>query len=79
MRSDTEKTSQPQGLDNRTSPALSLPALLLQFLRIGVIGFGGGMAVIALMERDLVRKKHVLDAEEFIHGVGSDRCSAPLR
>ncbi len=78
MRNDTEKTLQPQGLDNRTTPALSLPALILHFLKIGTIGFGGGMAMIALMERDLVRKKHALDAEEFIHGVGLGQVLGPF-
>jgi chromate transporter len=78
MRNGTERPLQPQGLDNRTSPAISLPALILHFLKIGVIGFGGGMAMIALMERDLVRKKHVLDAEEFIHGVALGQVLGPF-
>jgi len=78
MRNDTEKTLQPRSLDERTSPTLSLPALVLHFLKIGTIGFGGGMAMIALMERDLVRKKHALDAEEFIHGVALGQVLGPF-
>jgi chromate transporter len=58
--------------------ALSLPALFLQFLRIGAIGFGGGMAVIALMERELVQKRRVLEAEEFLHGVGLGQVLGPF-
>ena len=57
---------------------LSLRALLWQFLKIGTIGFGGGMAVIALMERDLVREKRALDAEEFLHGVGLGQVLGPF-
>ena len=34
--------------------------------------------MIALMERDLVRKKHALDAEEFIHGVALGQVLGPF-
>ena len=78
MLNDKEKTSQPQHPREGVRPALSLPALILHFLKIGTIGFGGGMAMIALMERDLVRKKHALDAEEFIHGVGLGQVLGPF-
>jgi chromate transporter len=60
------------------APKLSLPALLLQFLRIGAIGFGGGMAVIAFMERDLIQKRRVLEPEEFLHGVGLGQILGPF-
>ncbi len=59
-------------------PAISLPALLLDFLKIGAIGFGGGMAIIALMERDLIRKRRVLEAEEFLQGVGLGQVLGPF-
>jgi chromate transporter len=64
---------------SRTPPALpalsdseriSLLRLLAAFLKIGSIGFGGGMAVIALMEREFVQKRRLLTGEEFLHGVG---------
>jgi len=50
--------------------AVSLGRLLILFLKIGSIGFGGGMAVIALMERELVRKRRLIPLDEFVHGVG---------
>lgn len=40
------------------------------FARIGATGFGGGMAVVALMERELVRKRKLVPLDEFLHGVG---------
>ncbi len=40
------------------------------FARIGATGFGGGMAVIALMEQELVRRRKLLSLDEFLHGVG---------
>jgi chromate transporter len=52
------------------SDRISLVRLLAAFLRIGSIGFGGGMAVIALMEREFVQKRKLLTGEEFLHGVG---------
>ena len=50
--------------------AVSLPSLLASFIKIGSIGFGGGMAVIALMENEFVRKRRVIPLDEFVSGVG---------
>ncbi|MCX6632406.1 MAG: chromate transporter, partial [Candidatus Solibacter sp.] len=49
---------------------ISLVRLLAVFLKTGSIGFGGGMAVIALMDREFVQKRKLLTGEEFLHGVG---------
>lgn len=57
---------------------LSLVALALTFLKIGIIGFGGGMAIIALMERELVKKRRVIGEEEFLHGVGLSQILGPF-
>ena len=57
---------------------LSLPALALAFLKIGTIGFGGGMAIIALMEHELVRKRRVIEPNEFLHGVGLGQMLGPF-
>jgi hypothetical protein len=48
---------------------VSLAALALEFLKIGAAGFGGGMAIIALMEHELVKKRRVIESDEFAHGV----------
>ena len=57
---------------------LSLAALALTFLKIGTIGFGGGMAIIALMEHELVRKRRVIEPDEFPHGVGLSQILGPF-
>jgi chromate transporter len=57
---------------------LSLPGLALAFLKIGTIGFGGGMAIIALMEHELVRKRRVVEPDEFLHGVGLGQILGPF-
>lgn len=49
---------------------LSLGNLCWAFLKIGSIGFGGGMAVIALMEQEIARKRRLISVDEFAHGVG---------
>ena len=54
----------------RRQPGVALIDLALLFARIGALGFGGGMAVVALMEQELVRRRRLLKLEEFLHGVG---------
>ncbi len=44
--------------------------MLAFFFKIGTIGFGGGMVVIAIMEQEFVQKPRQLPAEEFLHAVG---------
>jgi chromate transporter len=56
--------------DVDSAAPVSLARLLAIFLKIGSIGFGGGLAVIALMEREFVRKRHLVPPDEFVHGVG---------
>jgi chromate transport protein ChrA len=50
--------------------SVSFVRLLVAFLKIGSIGFGGGMAVIALMEQEFVRKRRLISLDEFVHSVG---------
>jgi chromate transporter len=57
---------------------ISLPELALEFLKIGAAGFGGGMAIIALMERELVTKRRVMEADEFAHGVALGQILGPF-
>jgi len=46
----------------------TLRALIWLFLKLGAIGFGGGMAVIALLEHELVQRRALMSSEEFLHG-----------
>lgn len=48
---------------------ISLREIAWTFLVIGTTGFGGGLAVIAMMQDLLVVKKRWLELEEFSHGV----------
>lgn len=44
---------------------ISLGSLALSFLRLGAIGFGGPLALIALMEQEFVREKKWIKKERF--------------
>lgn len=57
---------------------ISLKQLLLQFLKIGSIGFGGGMAVIALIEKELIKKRCAIPLDEFLHGIGFGQILGPF-
>lgn len=58
--------------------SISLSHLALLFLKIGAIGFGGGMAVVALMDREFAGKRRLLSEDEFIHGVALGQILGPL-
>src|SRR5512135_48249 len=57
---------------------VSFLRMALAFLKIGAIGFGGGMAVIYIMERDCVTRRGCVKAEEFLHGVGLGQILGPF-
>lgn len=52
--------------------------MAVRFLKIGTLGFGGGMAIISLMERECLRKHRCVEAEEFLHGVGLGQILGPF-
>lgn len=49
--------------------------LLFSFMKIGTFTFGGGFAMIPLIERDVVRKYKWLTTEEFIDMLAVTQCS----
>jgi len=50
-------------------PAVPLGRLMRYFLWLGAFGFGGPIATVGYMQRDLVEKRHWLDRTEFLNGV----------
>ena len=71
-------TSPEGGAQSEPGGAISLGRLLLAFLKIGAIGFGGGMAVIALMEQEFAAKRRLLSEDEFVHGVALGQILGPV-
>jgi chromate transporter len=75
---DGVKGGVANGGGDTAAPRLSLSWLVLAFLKIGCIGFGGGMATIALMEQEFVRRWRIIDPDEFLHGVGLGQVLGPF-
>ncbi len=64
--SQSDSTSR-EAAHQRTKP--SFLWLAWRFLTIGTYGFGGGFAIIAVMEREFVTRYRSLSPQEFLHGV----------
>jgi chromate transporter len=47
----------------------SLRELVLYFLKLGTIGFGGPIALVGYMERDLVEQKQWINKEQYLRGL----------
>jgi len=57
---------------------VSLIELAKVFLTIGTIGFGGGLAIIALMQDYAVERKKWLSVDEFCHGIALGQFLGPF-
>jgi len=54
---------------SQLTPRVSLLELAKVFLVIGTIGFGGGMAIVALIQDYVVTRRKWMDLDEYTHGV----------
>jgi len=63
---------------NSSAPKVSLSEIFLTFATIGLTGFGGGMAIIALVERVAVREKGWISPDEFMHGLAFGQILGPF-
>jgi chromate transporter len=52
-----------------TTPAYTLKQLILYFLKLGTIGFGGPVALVGYMHRDLVEKRKWISEEDYKEGL----------
>ena len=67
------------GTPGTEKPPYSLKSLLLYFLRLGAAGFGGPVALVGRMERDLVADHGWLSREEYVRGLAlSQLAPGPL-
>jgi chromate transporter len=57
---------------------VTLPQLAWTFFMIGATGFGGGMAIVALVERRCVLEKKWLKHDEFMHGLAFGQILGPF-
>ena len=58
------QTIEPSG-----RPAFSLGAFAMYFLKLGALGFGGPIALVGKMERDLVAGRRWIDKQEYDEGL----------
>ena len=63
---------------NMTAERVKLSEIFLTFIKIGLTGFGGGMAIVALVERICVREKEWITGEEFLHGLAFGQILGPF-
>ena len=57
----------------------TLHALLFYFLRLGALGFGGPIALVGYMQRDLVEDRKWVSKEDYFEGLTfSQLCPGPL-
>lgn len=59
-------------------PRVRLMEIAKVFLTIGATGFGGGMAMIAMMQDYCVRRRRWLDVDEFSHGIAFGQILGPF-
>ncbi len=51
------------------TPPVAFPRLLLYYLGLGVLGFGGPIAAVGYMQRDLVEERGWLDRQDLLDGI----------
>src|SRR5438477_820551 len=59
-------------IDRRAAEALvpcTLTELLLYFLRLGTAGFGGPIALVGYMQRDLVEERRWISRQDYVEGL----------
>lgn len=61
-----------------TPAKASLSEIFLLFFKIGLTGFGGGMAIVALTERMVVKERGWVTPEEFLHGLAFGQVLGPF-
>lgn len=59
-------------------PTVKLSDIFLTFATVGITGFGGGMAIVALVERICVKEKQWISSEEFMHGLAFGQLLGPF-
>ena len=57
------------GSDASTVPCYTLWQLVLYFLRLGALGFGGPVALVGYMHRDLVERRHWITDADYKEGL----------
>jgi chromate transporter len=68
---NNERGDTTNGENDIAGPAdrVGFGRILAYFLKLGAIGFGGPIATVGYMQRDLVEQRHWMDRQDFLDGV----------
>src|SRR5216110_1630417 len=66
---NSETTQPPSVLGAPSTASYTLRDLLLYFLRLGTVGFGGPIALAGHMQRDLVEQRGWVSRQDYIEGL----------
>src|ERR1700719_852349 len=61
--------------DGASTVAFSLRELLVYFLRLGTLGFGGPIALAGHMQKDLVEERHWVSKPDYLEGLAFSQLS----
>src|SRR5207302_5311466 len=70
-----EPKRQPPVLDGASLAPFTLRDLLLYFLRLGTLGFGGPIALAGYMQRDLVENRRWFTRQDYAEGLALSQLS----
>src|SRR5438270_12069109 len=70
-----EPKRQPQMVDCASTTSYTLRDLLLYFLRLGTIGFGGPIALAGHMQKDLVEDRRWVSKQDYLEGLAFSQLS----
>src|SRR5438067_7174831 len=70
-----EPKRQPQVVDRVSMVSFTLRDLLVYFLRLGTLGFGGPIALAGHMQRDLVERRHWVSMPDYLEGLAFSQLS----
>src|SRR5437879_298811 len=70
-----EPKRQPPVLDGASLAPFTLRDLLLYFLRLGTLGFGGPIALAGYMQRDLVEGRRWVSKQDYLEGLAFSQLS----
>ena len=69
MPNEYSKAGKQKIMEQRTKPAYSIAQLTKYFLKLGTTGFGGPVALVGYMHRDLVENRKWISEEEYRQGL----------
>src|SRR5213079_1278484 len=70
-----EPKRQPQVVDRVSMVSFILRDLLVYFLRLGTLGFGGPIALAGHMQKDLVEERHWFSTDDYLEGLAFSQLS----